>query len=137
MLFLFNDALIDLGDPHESAMARGEALGVNTLTLRNLRLGQVVKMTREWIWERPTLAKSDPESAVFLSSLFAWKTNEANAVLAVAPQGAQSSDQVQVRLASVSLVTIQQLSELQKDGKLSSHMANMAVWSHAAGAVQA
>jgi len=133
MLFLFNDALLDLGDAHEAALTRGEALGLNALTLRNMRMGQVVKLVREWVWERPQLAQSDPESALFLSALVAWKTNEANALMAVAPQGAASSAQVQVRLASVSLVTMQQLMDLRDQGKLSGQMANMAVWSQTAG----
>lgn len=137
MLFLFNDSLFELGDAHEVARERGEALGLNALSLRNMRLGQVVHLTKEWIWERPALAKSDPQSAMFLAALFAWKTDEANAMLAVAPQGATKSAQVQVRLASVSLVTMQQLSELEKLGRLSSHAANMAVWSQAPAAASA
>ena len=80
------------------------------------------------------LAKSDPESALFLAALVAWKTNEANALLAVAPQGATVAAHVQVRLASVSLVTMAQLQDLQQNGRLSGHMANMAVWAQAGAA---
>jgi hypothetical protein len=76
--------------PAQTARERGDALGINALTLRNMRIGQVVKMVREWVWERPALAKSDPESAMFLASLIALKTNEANALLAVAPQTAKA-----------------------------------------------
>ena len=57
MLFLFNDALYDLGDVAETARERGEALGINPIALRGLRIGQVIKMVREWVWERPALAK--------------------------------------------------------------------------------
>lgn len=134
MLFLFNDALLELGDAHEVALERGQALGLNALSLRNLRMGHVIGMVKEWIWDRPALAKSDPESALFLAALVAWKTNEANALLAVAPQGAKSAAHVQVRLASVSLVTMAQLQDLQQNGRLSGHMANMAVWAQAGAA---
>lgn len=137
MLFLFNDALYDLGDVAETARERGDALGINAMTLRNMRIGQVVKLVREWVWERPALAKSDPQSGMFLSALIALKTNEANALLAVAPNGAKSSAEVQVRLASVSLVTMKQLLDLQAEGRLSGHMANMAVWSQAPARMQA
>ena len=137
MLFLFNDALYDLGDVAETARERGEALGINPIALRGLRIGQVIKMVREWVWERPALAKSDPESGIFLSALVALKTNEANALLAVAPQTAKSSAEVQVRLASVSLVTMKQLMDLQADGRLSGLTANMAVWSQAPARMQA
>lgn len=137
MLFLFNDALYDLGDVAETARERGDALGINALTLRNMRIGQVVKLVREWVWERPALAKSDPQSGIFLSALVALKNNEANALLAVAPQGSKSSAEVQVRLASVSLVTMKQLLDLQAEGRLSGHTANMAVWSQAPARMQA
>lgn len=137
MLFLFNDALYDLGDVNQTARERGDALGINALTLRNMRIGQVVKLVREWVWERPALAKSDPQSGIFLASLIALKTNEANALLAVAPQTAKSSAEVQVRLASVSLVTMKQLMDLHSEGRLSGHTANMAVWSQVAARMQA
>jgi len=134
MLFLFNDALLELGDAHEVALERGQAMGLNALALRNLRMGQVMGMVKEWVWDRPALAKSDPDSALFLAALIAWKTNEANALLAVAPQGAKSAAQVQVRLASVSLVTMAQLQDLKDNGRLSGQMANMAVWAQAGAA---
>jgi len=137
MLFLFNDALYDLGDAGETAHKRAEALGINPLALRNLRIGQVIKMVRDWVWEAPALAKSDPESGIFLASLVALKTNEANALMAVAPQTAKSAADVQVRLASVSLVTMKQLMDLQDDGRLTGHTANMAVWSQAPARMQA
>jgi hypothetical protein len=137
MLFLFNDALYDLGDVAETARERGDALGINALTLRNMRIGQVVKLVREWVWERPALAKSDPQSAMFLASLIALKTNEANALLAVAPPTAKGSGEVQVRLASVSLVTMKQLMDLHAEGRLSGHTANMAVWSQVPARMQA
>jgi hypothetical protein len=65
------------------------------------------------------------------------KTNEANALLAVAPQTAKSSAEVQVRLASVSLVTMKQLLDLQAEGRLSGQTANMAVWSQVPARMQA
>ena len=137
MLFLFNDALYDLGDANQTARERGEALGINALTLRNMRIGQVIRMVREWVHERPDLAKTDPESAIFLSSLIALKTDEANALLAVSPQGGKTSADVQVRLASVSLVTMKQLLDLQAENRLSGQMANMAVWSQVPARMQA
>ena len=74
---------------------------------------------------------------MFLSALVALKNNEANALLAVAPNGAKGSAEVQVRLASVSLVTMKQLMDLQAEGRLSGQMANMAVWSQAPARMQA
>jgi hypothetical protein len=129
MLFLFNDAVFDLGDARETAMEAGTANGYTPEALDRMRVGQVVKLVREAVFDQPQIARSNPEIASFLAAMIAWKTDEANAMLAVAPRHIQLTSQVQLRLASVSLVTVQQLRELQTAGKLSSHVANLSVWS--------
>jgi hypothetical protein len=131
MLFLFNDAVFNLGDARESALEAGTANGYAPGSLISMRVGQVVKMTREAVYDEPQLARTNPEVAGFLAALIAWKTDEANAMLAVAPRHIQLASQVQLRLASISLVTVQQLLDLQSAGKLSSHVANLSVWSQA------
>ncbi|MGX6647897.1 hypothetical protein ACWCOP_08140 [Maricaulaceae bacterium MS644] len=131
MLFLFNDAVFDLGDARETAMEAGTANGYAPEALITMRVGQVVKLVREAVFDEPHIARTNPEVAGFLAAMIAWKTDEANAMLAVAPRHIQLTSQVQLRLASVSLVTIQQLRELQTAGKLSSHVANLSVWSQA------
>lgn len=137
MLFLFNDVVFDLGDPRESIFEMTGAADFSEAVLFNMRVGRAIKLVRECIYEEPLMARSNPDRAMFLAALAAWKTNEANAMLAVAPRDAVSPDQVQVRLASVSLVMMSQLQELQGAGKLSSHVANMSVWSHAPTRMQA
>ncbi len=131
MLFLFNDAIFDLGDARAFALEHALAEPMGPTAVMKLRVGQVVKMVREAIFDEPQLARTSPDKAAFLAALTAWKTDEANALLAVAPRHITLASQVQVRLASVSLVTLQQLRDLQDAGRLSSHAANMSVWSHA------
>ncbi|MFP4518268.1 MAG: hypothetical protein ACLFQ5_02315 [Oceanicaulis sp.] len=131
MLFLFNDAVFDLGDPRDTALETGAAHGFSEETLLTMRVGKAVKLVREAVFDEPQIARTNPEVAGFLGALIAWKTDEANALLAVAPRHIQLASQVQLRLASVSLITIQQLRELQTAGKLSSHVANISVWSQA------
>lgn len=137
MLFLFNDAVFDLGDARETALETGGAHGYAPETLITMRVGAVAKLVREAVFDEPQLARTNPEVACFLAAMIAWKTDEANAMLAVASRRIQMASQVQLRLASVSLVTIQQLRELQAAGKLSSHTANLSVWSHAPARLRA
>ncbi|KAA5801550.1 hypothetical protein F1654_11660 [Alkalicaulis satelles] len=131
MLFLFNDVVFDLGDARSFALESPLAGEYGQHALLTLRVGRVVKMVREAVFDEPQLARTCPDKAAFLSALLAWKTDEANALLAVAARHISTPAQVQVRLASVSLVTISQLRELQEGGKLSSHAVNLSVWSHA------
>lgn len=131
MLFLFNDAVFDLGDARSFALDHPMAGEFGLQTLLTMRIGRVVKMVREAVFEEPRLARTFPDKAAFLCALVAWKTDEANAMLAVADRHISTPAQVQVRLASVSLITISQLRELQEVGKLSSHAANLSVWSQA------
>jgi hypothetical protein len=137
MLFLFNDAVFDIGDPRETALEAGTANGYADTTLLTMRVGKAVKLLREAVFEEPHIARTNPEVAAFLGAMIAWKTDEANALLAVAPRHIQLAGQVQVRLASISLVTVQQLRELQDAGKLSSHVANLSVWSQAPARLRA
>lgn len=131
MLFLFNDAIFDLGDARSFALEHTLAEPVGPSALMTLRTAQVVKMVREAIFDEPQLARTSPDKAAFLGALLAWKTDEANALLAVAPRHITLASQVEVRLAAVSLVTLQQLRDLQDSGRLSSHAVNLSVWSHA------
>lgn len=137
MLFLFNNVVIDLGDARDTALEAGSAKGFSQVALINMRIARVIKLVREAMFEEPNLPRTNPEVARFLAALVAWKTDEANALLAVAPQTVTDASGVQVRLASVSLVAMTQLSDLQDAGRLSSHVANLSVWRHAPQRMQA
>ena len=137
MLFLFNDVVVDLGDPRETALEAGLPHGFSETKLLSMRIGRVIKLVREAMFDEHYLPRTNTEVAAFLASMVAWKTDEANALLAVTPKGAADASMVQVRLASVSLVAMSQLEELQRAGKLSSHVANLSVWRHAPQRMQA
>ena len=137
MLFLFNDVVFDLGDERELAMSEGAEHGFDPSSLITMRVGKVVKMLRESVFEEPQLARTSPGVAAFLAAMLAWKTGEANALLAVAPRHIENPTQVQLRLASVSLITLHQLRDLYTAGKLSSHVVNVSVWQHAPQRMQA
>ena len=131
MLFLFNDVVFDLGDPRETALQAGLPHGFSETKLLSMRIGRVIKLVREAMYDEHYLPRTNPEIAGFLAAMIAWKTDEANALLAVAPKNATTAAEVQLRLASVSLVAMSQLEELQRAGKLSSHVANLSVWRNA------
>jgi hypothetical protein len=137
MLFLFNDVVFDIGDPRENALGSGVEHGFSEIALINMRIGRVIKLVREAMFDKHYLPRTNKEVASFLAAMVAWKTDEANALLAVTPKGAADASAVQVRLASVSLVAMTQLNELQGAGRLSSHVANLSVWRHAPQRMQA
>lgn len=127
MLFLFNDVVFDIADPSETVLEGTLPFDENELA--SMTVGKAVKLVREAVFEEPWLHRTHPEHAVQIAALIAWKTDEANAMLAVAPKNAETPRGVQVRLAAVSLVTMHQLNELQEAERLSTHTANLAVWS--------
>ena len=129
MLFLFNTVLFDLGDPETAALSCGAPLGEDRL--KALSLAKTVKLLREAVFDCPELGKERRDKARFLAAMIAWKTREANALLAVRPTAARTAMEVDVRLASVSLVALTQLGELQRAGRLTGPAINDAVWNHA------
>lgn len=129
MLFLFNDVVFNLGDPERAARSAGSPLSDNDLS--KLSLGKAVKLVREAVYADPLLARNTPEKARFLAALIGWKSDEANALLAVRPNVTRGPADVQVRLASVGLVVLTQLKGLQELDMLSARTANDAVWLHA------
>ncbi|WP_188452788.1 hypothetical protein [Glycocaulis albus] len=129
MLFLFNDVVFSLGDPERAALSSG--CPIPERELRAMTLGKAVKLVREAIHTDPHLARNHPERARFLAALVGWKSDEANALLAVRPNASRGPEDVQVRVASVGLVVLTQLKGLQEMDMLSARAANDAVWLHA------
>lgn len=129
MLFLFNDVVFSLGDPERAALT--VVSPVPEHELRAMTLGKAVRLVREAIYEDPLLARNAPEKARFLAALIGWKSDEANALLAVRPNTARGPEDVQVRVASVGLMVLTQLKGLQEMDMLSARAANDAVWLHA------
>ncbi|AZU04619.1 hypothetical protein X907_2096 [Glycocaulis alkaliphilus] len=129
MLFLFNDVVFSLGDPERAALTAVSPVPEHEL--RAMTLGKAVRLVREAIYEDPLLARNAPEKARFLAALIGWKSDEANALLAVRPNTARGPEDVQVRVASVGLMVLTQLKGLQEMDMLSARAANDAVWLHA------
>ncbi|MGY6531720.1 hypothetical protein [Glycocaulis sp.] len=129
VLFLFNDVVFNLGDPERAAIETGAPL--TAADLRALSPGRCIKLVREAIWMDPDIARNSPHKARFLAALIGWKGDEANAMLALRPNGAKGPEHVQVRIASVGLAVMIQLKGLQDHNMMSARAANDAVWLHA------
>lgn len=129
VLFLFNDVVFNLGDPERVAIETGAPL--TAAELRALSPGRCIKLVREAIWMDPDIARNSPHKARFLAALIGWKGDDANAMLALRPNGAKGAEHVQVRIASVGLEVMVQLKGLQDHGLMSARAANDAVWLHA------
>lgn len=132
MFFLFNDVVFDIGDPRSHALETGIEHGYEENFIKAMRTGQVLKLVRQAIIEDRDLARNRPGVAAFLSALLAWKTNDANALLALPAVNATTQAQVVTRLASLSLVAMAQLSNQQTLGKLNFRVVNSAVWAQIA-----
>jgi len=135
MLFLFNDVVFDLGDPEETAIAADGPF--SEIELRILPLPKVLNLVREAILADPQLVRNKPEKAKYLAALVAWKTVEANALLAVPMAGEKQTTQVGVRLANLSLFLIAELADLQTADRLTAHAVNQNVWAQAPKALHA
>lgn len=135
MLFLFNDVIYDVGAPDETALNCGVPL--DDAGIRSLTVAKVIKLVREAIFENPEIAKTRPDKTRFLAAMLAWKTGEANALLAVRPTAITDPMDVSIRLADVSIVAIQQLHLLQESDRLTSRAVNDAVWMTAPQRLQA
>lgn len=135
MLFLFNDVVFDVGAPDATALNCGVPL--DHAAIRSLTVAKVIKLVREAVFDTPDIARSNPDKALFLAAMLAWKTSEANALLAVRPTAITDPMDVSIRLADVSIVAIQQLHELQSANRLTAKAVNDSVWTTAPQRLQA
>jgi hypothetical protein len=126
MLFLFNDRVFELGHPSE--IIQSLAFPLSRAEFNALPQNEVLQLVREEVFANPLLVHHNPVRAAQLATLIAAKS-EANAMLAGPPQnGAQSSAQIGVLLAEVSLMTISALHAQQQAGTLSTSGVEEAVW---------
>ncbi len=118
MLFLMNDAVLDLAVQAAPAPARTRALS----------LAHVLRLGAEIYAERPLLHRDDPERAARLALLIKSKAPEVNAALFVAPACGCSPDAVSSRLAELSLDVMAGLADLARRDALNPVTADREVW---------
>lgn len=126
MLFLFNDAVFDLGDL-KSVLNSGQ-IPLSIAQIEALTVSQLNGLVREAVFSDPQIARSKPDHVRHLCALICYIAPGANALLAVCPQGAKSWHAVGLRYANVPITTLAYLWGEQSSGRLTPQLANSAVW---------
>lgn len=125
MMFLFNDALLDVGDPRDRLIASGCPVGYADLMA--MTPPKVMSVVRQTMFKFPQYPREQPEKAAALCALVQMKTG-ANALLCVRPPQANDPIELPVRLAEVSLPVLGQLAVLRKEGALTPAAIDQVVW---------
>lgn len=120
MLFLMNDAVLNL--------ERQERPPLDPARFQALSLGYVMRLGQELFSERPMLHRTDPGRAERLAMLILAKAPEVNAALFVAPAQGCAVEEVQHRLANVSMELMGELYRKHRDGDLTPVAADREVW---------
>ena len=130
MLFLFNTAVYDLGDPlkrltnSDLPVSPGEAL--------SLPMGHVAQLFRDAVFHEPEFHRTSPEKAKDLCALLALAAQPCNAVLALQPQGARGPQDVVLRFAEASYVALVRISAAVDGDVAPPEVVNREVWGAAA-----
>lgn len=126
MLFLFNDTLLDIPQPVE--MLRDGRFPIPEKEFGRMRMGEIALLAKEEVFKDLNLPHTQPDVARNLCILLAAKSG-ANAALVGPPLGgARKPEQMGLRLAEVSLVTMSNLYQMQESGNLTPNHVNQAVW---------
>ena len=118
MMFLMNDAVLELGGAEPPPAGR----------LRALSLGHVLKLGAELYSADPLLHRNDPVRAGRLAMLIRAKSPDVNAALFSAPARGCPAEAVATRVAAVSLEILGGLRARAAEGALTPASADREVW---------
>jgi hypothetical protein len=125
MMFLFNDVLLDVGDPRDRLITSGCPLGYAALTA--MTPPQVLSILRQTMFLYPQYPRERPGKASALAALVQTRM-AANAVLCVRPPAATGPQDLRVRFAELSLPVLGNLANLRKEGALTPAAIDHVVW---------
>lgn len=125
MMFIFNDVLLELGDPRDRLINCGCPL--NYGALNSMTPPQILGVVRSVLFDNPTFAQDRRDKAAALGALVHIKTG-ANAILCIRTPDVHGPGQMPVRLAEASLEVISELSRREKNGALNAAAIDQAVW---------
>ena len=120
MLFLLNDALIDLDPRDQPPLEAGR--------FDALKLPHLLELGAELFSEEPLLHQTHPARAKRLAMLIRAKEPQVNAALFVAPAQHCGPETVISRVAAVSLEVMATLNARNKTGALNPVTADREVW---------
>jgi hypothetical protein len=125
MIFIFNDVLLELGDPRDRLIKCGCPLNYGALNA--MTPPQILGVVRSVLFDHPTFAQDRKDKAAALGALVHIKTG-ANALLCIRTPDVQTAGQMPVRLAEASLEVISELSRRGRSGALNAAAIDQAVW---------
>jgi hypothetical protein len=125
VLFLLNDVIVETGSVMEAPTSVAARLAT-------LDVEAVVELVQESFAKNPNFPHASAEGARRAALMLMLKAPQLNAALFVAPHAGCAPLEVSTRFASVSGAALQQLKDLQDEGKLTAAMANACVWACAA-----
>ncbi|MBL1430282.1 MAG: hypothetical protein COA60_001980 [Robiginitomaculum sp.] len=127
MLFLFNDVVLEIGQPVEVVSSANFPMPIAEFD--KMPLAEISLLAKEAIFTDLQLVHSNPTTATHIAVLLAAKS-AANAVLIGPPaNGARTPAEIGIRLAEISLVVMSNLWQLQVGNTLSYEYVYQAVWS--------
>lgn len=128
MLFLYNHTLMEIEDV--AAVLSEAGFPLSPADARAMPLASLKRVLQEAAFELPDLEARAPAKAACLAALVSLKS-DANAVLAVRPQGARGPQDVGLQFADVSLATMAHMRLMQEGGGLARRDIDAAVWAKA------
>lgn len=127
--FLFNNVIIDIGDPATVMKEAGLPLSVEQAM--GMDIQQLYVTLQDAVFKNPLIARNSAKHVKALGALVMLRTQN-NAVLAVPKEGARSPADVVVRFRLIEEVVMQHLARLQSEAMLTFTAVNIAIWSKAA-----
>jgi hypothetical protein len=125
MIFLFNDVLLEVGDPRERLTVSG--CPIPFARLGSVTQSQIMGLVRSTVFEAPSFARDNADKAAALAALVILKT-QANALLCMRTPRVTVAAEMPLRLAQVSLTVLGDLMRRHKDGSLTPTIIDRAVW---------
>lgn len=126
MLFLFNEAVFDLGDI--VSVLKDGTIPLPADQFETLSTGHLTLLLREALYVDPLMATNKPDRTKHLAALIAYRAPGANALLGVRPDRADGPDDVGLRFANVPLLILTYLWKHQNAGVLEPGTINEEVW---------
>ncbi|WP_417468876.1 hypothetical protein [Maricaulis sp.] len=126
MLFLFNEAVFDLGDLE--AVLQDGTIPLPPSQFETLTTGHLTLLLREALFVDPMMATNKPDRTRHLAALIAYRAPGANALLGVRPDNARGPDDVGLRFANVPMLILTYLWKRQTNGELDPALINEEVW---------
>ncbi len=129
MLFLMNNAVLDLSNPAQKLQSVG--FPVTPQEAAVMEIPRLTAIIQEATFYNPRIARTAPDHAAGLAALVHFRLG-ANAALALRQEGANVPAHVYVRFRTLEDSLLEHMQRLQRQGMLTFPAVQVAVWAKAA-----